>query len=110
MLPQTTLDRYNEIAMSVENTFKRVAVIAHPDVPESSDEAYKVCAFLEENGVEAVHAFLHDEELQEQIKNKDIDLAITLGGDGTVLRAGHLCAPSRCADPGNQLRAFWLSH
>ncbi|KAA3642182.1 MAG: NAD(+)/NADH kinase [Chloroflexi bacterium] len=93
MLPQTAVGRYNEIAMSVENTFKRVAVIAHPDVAQASEEAKKVCAFLEEHGVEAVHAFLHDEELREQIKSGSIDLAITLGGDGTVLRAGHLCAP-----------------
>jgi NAD+ kinase len=36
---------------------------------------------------------LFDEDIQDTIKNKSVDLVIILGGDGTMLRAGHLCGP-----------------
>ena len=36
---------------------------------------------------------LNEEKIRARVSSKEFDLVIALGGDGTVLRAGHLCAP-----------------
>jgi NAD+ kinase len=74
-------------------TFQRIAVAAHPQVPEASQEAEQVASFLQEQGVVAVHGTLYDEVIHNQVRSGEFDLFIALGGDGTMLRAGHLCAP-----------------
>jgi NAD+ kinase len=38
---------------------------------------------------------LYDEDLRKRVKKGDFDMLITVGGDGSVLRAGHLCAPCK---------------
>ncbi len=73
---------------------QKIAVTAHPRVPEAIPEAEAIASFLEKNNLETVSGLLDDEELRERIISGDFDLVIALGGDGTMLRAGHLCAPS----------------
>jgi NAD+ kinase len=68
-------------------------VAAHPKLSESVVEAAQVAAFLEEHGVRSAYGLLHEEELIRRIRAGEFDLLIALGGDGTMLRAGHLCAP-----------------
>ena len=41
-----------------------------------------------------VCAHLYDDEMNVSIQNGEFDVLISLGGDGTMLRAGRLCAPS----------------
>lgn len=41
-----------------------------------------------------MHNSLYDEDLRQRVKEKEFDLLIALGGDGTMLRSGHLCAPN----------------
>jgi NAD+ kinase len=36
---------------------------------------------------------MHEEAVRNQLGTGEYDLVIALGGDGTMLRAGHLCAP-----------------
>ncbi len=72
---------------------QRIAVAAHPKLTEAMPEAQAIAAHLRESGVEAMYALLYDEELGQRIKSGEFDLLIALGGDGTMLRAGHLCAP-----------------
>lgn len=74
-------------------TFQRIAVVAHPQIAEAAQEAGSVAAFLESQGLTAVHGLLYDEALRRRLKQRQFDLLIALGGDGTMLRAGHLCAP-----------------
>lgn len=64
-------------------------------MPEAFAEAEAMTAFLQERGVEAVCGSLYDEELRKRVKKGEFDMLIAVGGDGSVLRAGHLCAPSR---------------
>jgi len=52
-----------------------------------------VVAFFQDQGINAVYGNFHDQALRDGLSTGDFDLAVTLGGDGTVLRAGHLCAP-----------------
>jgi NAD+ kinase len=82
--------------MPVANSprFKRIAVCAHPRLPGASAEASAIAAYLRQEGLLATHGMLYEEALSQQIANGEFDLLIALGGDGTMLRAGHLCAPA----------------
>ena len=72
---------------------KSIAVLAHPDIPDAPKVAEDVGVFLHEKGFDAQIGSLQDEDLRSGIRSNDFDLLIALGGDGTMLRAGHLCAP-----------------
>ena len=68
-------------------------IATYPRMPESLAEAEAMSAFLKERGLEAPYGSLYDEDLRKRVKNHEFDLLIVAGGDGSVLRAGHLCAP-----------------
>jgi NAD+ kinase len=85
---------------------KRIAVAAHPKVPEAILEAGRVAAFLKDQGVYTLYGLLYDEELDRRVTAKEFDLLIALGGDGTMLRAGHLCGPSAVPILGINLGHF----
>lgn len=70
-------------------------VTAYPKMPAAFAEAEKIAAFLTEKGLEAPFGSLYDEELRKRVKQGKFDLLIAVGGDGTMLRAGHLCAPCK---------------
>jgi len=72
---------------------KSIAIIAHPKVDEAADEAQKIADYLRDRGVKTAAGLLNEESLRNRVMANEFDLVITLGGDGTVLRAGHLCAP-----------------
>lgn len=73
--------------------FERVAVLAHDAQPLAAEEAKQVVAFFKDQGIEAAYGNFHDQALRDGLSAGEFDLAVALGGDGTVLRAGHLCAP-----------------
>ena len=73
---------------------KRPVVTAYPKMPEAFTEAEAMAAYLKEKGIEAPHGSIYDEDLRKRVRGGDFDLLIIAGGDGSVLRAGHLCAPS----------------
>jgi NAD+ kinase len=72
---------------------KHPVVTAYPRMPEAFSEAEAMSIYLKEKGLDAPHGSLFDEELRRRVKNREFDLLIMAGGDGSVLRAGHLCAP-----------------
>ncbi len=71
-----------------------IGVYTLPGNPEAEDVAHKMMGFLEQK---AVGSFLctsrTDECLRRQLEERTVDLMIALGGDGTMLRAGRMCAP-----------------
>jgi len=73
---------------------KRPVITAYPKMPEAFAEAEAMSAFLKEKGIDSFCGSLYDEALRKRIKKGEFDMLITVGGDGSVLRAGHLCAPS----------------
>jgi NAD+ kinase len=73
--------------------FRNIAVAAHPLVAGASDEAAQIAAYLLTERIPVTHGLLYDEDLRRRIISGEFDLLIALGGDGTMLRAGHLCAP-----------------
>lgn len=77
----------------VESNFHNIVVVAHPQVPAAEQEAAQVAEFLVDLGAQATPGMLYDEPLRRRVKQREFDLLVALGGDGTVLRAGHLCGP-----------------
>lgn len=72
---------------------QRPVVTAYPRMPEAFIEAEAMSAYLKEKGMDAPFGSLYDEDLRKRVKNHEFDMLIIAGGDGSVLRAGHLCAP-----------------
>ena len=71
---------------------EKIVVMAHPDISEALQVAQKVADFLKDRGVKTQAGSILDEGLRDAVERKQFDLMIVLGGDGTILRAGHLCA------------------
>jgi len=74
---------------------QKIAIASYPAREDVTELAEAIADFLTERGLIAQHASLHDDALCSQVRDGAFDLLIALGGDGTMLRAGHLCAPSR---------------
>jgi NAD+ kinase len=85
---------------------ENVLVLAHPNLPEAFSEASQVASFLEENGVRADYGPLYDEDLRQRAAAGEYQLLIALGGDGTMLRAGHLGGPCNIPILGINLGRF----
>lgn len=74
---------------------KHPVVTAYPKMAEAFTESEAIAAYLKEKGLDTPCGSLYDEGLRKRVKNGDFDMLIAVGGDGSMLRAGHLCAPSR---------------
>jgi len=73
--------------------FRHVATVAHPQLPQAIQEARCVAELFHENGIRATQGLLNEEDIRLGIAVNHFDLVVALGGDGTMLRAGHLCGP-----------------
>ncbi len=73
---------------------RRVAIGAHPKMPEALELAETLAAFLTSRNVAATFGSLYEDDVRRQVREGGADLLIVLGGDGTMLRGGHLCAPA----------------
>ncbi len=67
---------------------------AHPQMPEAVALAGRIAGHLKVRGLQVRQGLLYDEPLRQVVQRGDVDLLVALGGDGTMLRAGHLCAPA----------------
>ena len=72
---------------------KNIAVMGHPKLLDSLQEAEAVSAYLKQRGLDVPYGSLYDENLRKRVRAGEFDLLIAVGGDGTMLRAAHLCAP-----------------
>jgi NAD+ kinase len=80
--------------MSAGFISKRPVVTAYPKMPEALAEGEAITAYLKGKGLDSPCGSLYDEGLRKRVKSGEFDLLIAVGGDGSMLRAGHLCAPS----------------
>ena len=85
---------------------RRVAVVAHPKMTDAPSLASRIADFLRQHKVEVVHGTLADQDLRERIRAGEFDFLVAIGGDGTMLRAGHDCAPSQVPILGINLGRF----
>ncbi len=72
---------------------RSAAVVAHPKMAETIAEAQAIATFLKGRGLESLAARLDDANLRKRVNSLEFDLLVAVGGDGTVLRSAHLCAP-----------------
>jgi NAD+ kinase len=72
----------------------KIAILANPLIDDALVLADDVAAFLNAAGAEATAGSLNDPGLRQAVSSRQFDALIALGGDGTMLRAGHLCAPA----------------
>jgi NAD+ kinase len=70
---------------------KKAGLLHHPKLPESLDLAQEMAHYLEERGVSPWLCSAWDED-EVARRVSDLDLLITLGGDGTILRAARIAA------------------
>jgi NAD+ kinase len=68
-------------------------LVSYPKAPGTFAETEQIIKYLNGRGFDVPQGSIYDEELRKRIKAGEFDLLIALGGDGTMLRAGHLCAP-----------------
>ena len=87
-------------------TIHKIAIIGAANIPDTESESAAIAAFLEQKGVQTHCGFLYDEVIYEQAMQGEFDLLIVLGGDGTMLRAGHLGGPSGVPILGINLGTF----
>ena len=74
--------------------FHHVGILYHPKLAESRVMAAEMLEFIENLGASAwVSSSWSDEVIKDQLS--DLDLFITLGGDGTMLRAARLTVGQR---------------
>jgi len=85
---------------------RRLAVAAHPKIEEAAALAMEIAAFLSARGAAVQHGALQEEDLAGRLRQGAFDMLIALGGDGTMLRAGHLCAASQVPILGINLGRF----
>jgi NAD+ kinase len=72
---------------------KRIVFAVHPKMSEALEEAKSFEALTKAQGVSSECGLLDDAELRQKVRNNEFDLLVAVGGDGTMLRAAHLCAP-----------------
>jgi NAD+ kinase len=85
---------------------RRIAIVGHQKLPDTEKEAVAIVAYLSERGIDTQHGYLYDEAIYRKVKQGEFDILIALGGDGTMLRAGHLGGPSDVPILGINLGRF----
>jgi NAD+ kinase len=73
-------------------SLRNVMVVYHPSLPEAKSEGVKVTEYLSSHGLAFDCKSFSDHDLQPSIESLIPDLVIALGGDGTLLRVGRICA------------------
>jgi len=86
--------------------FDKIALAVHPFNQEAYLLAEEIGASLEKKGITVVLGKLDDPNLREGITNGNQELLIALGGDGTMLRAGHIAAVSSTPILGINLGSY----
>lgn len=77
--------------MSVANGDRKVLLVVHPTRPEALSFAKELIAALAAEGISSLTNFPGGIPGSERVgESKDFELAIVLGGDGTILRAAEL--------------------
>ncbi len=78
----------------------RVGIVVHPARPAAVDAAGRLIGWLREHGVTTVRVgdepVGSDETAPPERFAKGLDLVVSVGGDGTFLRAAHMAAADGC--------------
>ena len=86
--------------------FQKIAIAVHPKIDQAYKLAEEIAEYLTKDGKQILLGRMDEKSLRDGIYNDCQDLLIALGGDGTMLRAGHICAPSNTPILGINLGRF----
>jgi NAD+ kinase len=76
------------------NPLRRICVVLNPKMPKTRPEGEEMVRCIEELGLQVrLYPSVEDPALAHCVTTRLTDALIVLGGDGTMLRAGHLTAP-----------------
>ncbi|MFO7943707.1 MAG: NAD(+)/NADH kinase [Anaerolineales bacterium] len=87
-------------------TINKIAIIVHPQNHNASIFAEKVIQYLKEEGKDVVIGRVDEVDFQRKIQQQSHDVLIAMGGDGTMLRAGHISGPQNFPILGINLGRF----
>lgn len=73
--------------------FRKIAIAVHPKNHQAFTLAEKITDSLENDGKQVLLGRMNENKFRKGICDGCQDLLIALGGDGTMLRAGHISAP-----------------
>jgi NAD+ kinase len=85
---------------------RKIAIVGAQNIPDLEKESVAIADFLSKKGIETQFGFLYDEAIYKRVKQGEFDVLIALGGDGTMLRVGHLGGPSDVPILGINLGRF----
>lgn len=89
-----------------KHPFHKIAIASNPKIPDWDQWVARFGSYLKAKGLQIHSGLLYDPEIEQRVRSKTTDLLIALGGDGTMLRAGHLCAPYQVPILGINLGKF----
>lgn len=72
---------------------RNIAIVPHLGIPGAGEFTQELTSFLTDQGISVYEATLTEETLREKASAGEFDMLLAVGGDGTMLRAGHLCGP-----------------
>jgi NAD+ kinase len=75
--------------------FQNIAIAVHPKNHQAFQLGEEIAAFLEEAKKKVIIGKMDNAKLRKNLSTGENDLLIALGGDGTMLRAGHIAALSK---------------
>jgi NAD+ kinase len=75
--------------------FNSIAIAVHPKNEQAYALAEEIGLYLEADGKKVLLGRMDETPLRDGVQNGKQDLLIALGGDGTMLRAGHISAASQ---------------
>ena len=80
----------------MKNNMQKFGIAYNEQISDTAAISSEICTYLTEAGAQvlAVGA-IHKEKMHRDIASGKIDALIVLGGDGTILRASHLCASAK---------------
>jgi NAD+ kinase len=83
----------NGMTIKTERKFQHAAILWHPKLPTAGEEAKKIADFFHAHQVQTTLGLLNTTDMHRRVQALEFDLLVALGGDGTMLRTGHLAAP-----------------
>jgi NAD+ kinase len=86
--------RYNKVMPDPSSIPHHIIVAAYSKIPDALTEAAAINSYLQAHALESTYGTIDDASLRKRVKSGEFDLLVAVGGDGTMLRASHLCAPS----------------
>jgi len=77
----------------INSAIKNIGLVYHPRNSGALAEADQIRTLVEQQNARVFTARTDSEELASRLAAREFDVLLAVGGDGTMLRAGHLAAP-----------------